>query len=583
MSSRIHNFVDLVRHLLSFSGWRAAVLVTLMVLAALSEGLGLLLLVPLLAFVGLAPAETYDSALMEAMTSAANRFDVSLSLELVLATFVLLVVMRQLIVYLSARLSADTRVNYVAAVRKEFFASIGATSCRYLNGQRLTQLGQVLLMDCWRIGEAALNVIRILSSVILMLANIAVAVILSPLLALIVLGSISLLTLLLSNRLREVQAQGRKVSQIHNNIYRVVENYMDNLRVAKMAGVVERIQDEFGSTMDNLSVELSGFVRETESMKMTLQLLGAFTVAVALLVAVRVFGASGPELLLLIFIAARFIPRISILNQNAHSLLHDLPAFGHALDVLRDCQAHRDLRLGPGPPPIATSSIGVRGITVVTDDGSNKVLLDDVTLNIKVREMVAIEGPSGAGKSTLADVLSGLLQPDRGDILIDGEPLGEDRTVNWRLCVGYVAQAAVLLQDTVRHNLNWVLPRPASRKEIEGALNCAEISHVTAELPYGLATIIDRREGTLSGGERQRLAIARELLRRPQLLILDEATNALDVDNEARVLDNIRKFYPEMTVLVIAHRPTAIAKADRVIRMADGRATDSALRARMSA
>jgi ATP-binding cassette subfamily C protein len=211
------------------------------------------------------------------------------------------------------------------------------------------------------------------------------------------------------------------------------------------------------------------------------------------------------------------------------------------------------------------------------------VLLDDVTLNIKVREMVAIEGASGAGKSTLADVLSGLLRPDRGDILIDGEPLGEDCTVNCRLCVGYVAQTAVLLQDTVLHNLNWVLPRPASRKEIEGALNCAEISRITAELPYGLETIIDRREGTLSGGERQRLAIARELLRCPQLLILDEATNALDVDNEARVLDNIRKFYPEMTVLVIAHRPTAIAKADRVIRMANGRATDRALRTRMSA
>ena len=128
-----------------------------------------------------------------------------------------------------------------------------------------------------------------------------------------------------------------------------------------------------------------------------------------------------------------------------------------------------------------------------------------------------------------------------------------------------------ILQDTIDHNLNWVLSQPAAEIELERALRCAEISDFVSELPDGLDTIVDRREGALSGGERQRLAIARELLRRPQLLILDEATNALDIDNESRVLDNLRRYYPSMTILVIAHRPTAIAKADRVVSMAAGK------------
>lgn len=539
--------------------------------AALSEGFGLLLLVPLLAFVGLAPGQTYDSALISAMTNTTSRLGISLSLELVLAVFVLLVVIRQLIIYFNARLAEDTRINYVAAVRKEFITSLGETSWRFISGSRLDQLAQVLLMDSWRIGQAALNVIRILSGFVLILANVAVAVILSPVLALSVLGSIALLTLLFSNRLASVQARGSNVSKIHNNVYRVVGNYMDNLRVAKMAGAVERMREEFGSTIDALTTELSGFVRQTEMTKMALQVVGAIAVAAALLSAVNVFGASGPELLLLIFIAARFIPRIAMLNQQTHSLLHDLPAFAQAHTMLQECRAHRDHRLHPGSLPLATKTIGVRGVTVVTDDASNKVLLDNVSLELQVHEVLAIEGPSGAGKSTLADVLSGLLHPDQGVILIDGESLGKDRIVSWRKCVGYVPQTAVLLQDTIGHNLNWVLSQPAAEIEVERALRCAEISDFVSELPDGLDTIVDRREGTLSGGERQRLAIARELLRRPQLLILDEATNALDIDNESRVLDNLRHYYPSMTILVIAHRPTAIAKADRVVRMAAGK------------
>ena len=101
------------------------------------------------------------------------------------------------------------------------------------------------------------------------------------------------------------------------------------------------------------------------------------------------------------------------------------------------------------------------------------------------------------------------------------------------------------------------------------ALRCAEFEQVVDRLPNGLETIVDRREGRLSGGERQRLAIARELLRRPDLLILDEATNALDVDTECQVLNNLREYYPDLTILIVAHRPTAIALADRVIELSN--------------
>ena len=182
---------------------------------------------------------------------------------------------------------------------------------------------------------------------------------------------------------------------------------------------------------------------------------------------------------------------------------------------------------------------------------------------------LALIGMPGAGKSTLVDVQAGLLKPDSGKIVIDGEPLDATSIGGWRRRVGYVSQTTTLLQDTIEHNLTWVLAEPASDAEMAQALRCAEFEEVVARLPNGLQTIVDRREGRLSGGERQRLAIARELLRSPDLLILDEATNALDVDTERQVLNNLRLYYPNLTILIVAHRPTAIAVADRVIKLSN--------------
>ncbi len=571
MAGNSHSFGLLVRHFVAFSGWRAGTLLALMIVAALSEGIGLLLLVPLLTFVGLGGAASADNAIVSYLTGIGSRLGVPLTLEIVLAAFVFLVVIRQVIVYSSARIAAEMRIDYVASVRKEFFASLGATNWRYLTGARLNQLSQILLTDCWRIGEAALNLLRIMSSLVLLLANVIVAVILAPVLALSLLGSIALMMLLFGNRLAVVQEQGGKLTRMHTDVLRIVENYVENLRVAKMAGAVTSIQHEFSHRMDELGDELSGFAKEYEWTKMTLQLAGAVAVAVSLLVAVHIFDAGGAVLLLLILITARFIPRLNALNQNAHSLFHALPAFEHAYAVLNDCRAHPDEAHEELERPVVKRTIELRDVTVVADDSSGKRLLSDVSVVLEKHKILALIGRSGAGKSTLADVLSGLMQADSGTVRIDGQPLGAGQLVSWRNSVGYVPQTVVLLQDTIEHNLNWVLRSPAAELELQRVLRCVRLSKLTSELPDGLQTVVGRREGILSGGERQRLAIARELLRQPQLLILDEATSALDVDNETLVLDNIRQFFPGLTVLLITHRQTAIDKADRVVEMIDGK------------
>ena len=196
--------------------------------------------------------------------------------------------------------------------------------------------------------------------------------------------------------------------------------------------------------------------------------------------------------------------------------------------------------------------------------------LGSVTLRIPAGRTTAIVGPSGSGKSTLADLLLGLIVPAEGRVLVDETPLTPELLPAWRDQIGYVPQDSFHFHDTVRANLLWARPE-ASEAELQEALEVAAAGFVT-RLPQGLDTVLGDRGVRLSGGERQRIALARALLRRPAMLILDEATSSLDSENERRVQDAIERLHGRLTILVITHRLTTVRLADS-IHVLDGRPT----------
>jgi ATP-binding cassette subfamily C protein len=206
-------------------------------------------------------------------------------------------------------------------------------------------------------------------------------------------------------------------------------------------------------------------------------------------------------------------------------------------------------------------------------------VLRDIDLPIEAGVLTAVVGPSGAGKSTIADLVNGLLLPMRGRLLLDDRELAASELRQWRRQVGYVGQETVLFHQSVRDNLLWAKPE-ATGDDLREALLQASAGFVY-ELPGGVQTVVGDRGILLSSGQRQRISLARALLRKPTLLILDEATNALDVENEARILDAIREVMRSsrqadrgaLTVLMIAHRPSAVRRADRIFELEDGRVT----------
>jgi len=255
------------------------------------------------------------------------------------------------------------------------------------------------------------------------------------------------------------------------------------------------------------------------------------------------------------------------------SLLVLLPAWTAFTGMLEECLAAAEHPAGVAAPVSFRSLITVDRVTY-SYPRADRPAVAEVTLQIAAGRSVGLAGPSGCGKTTVADLLLGLLRPDRGSIAIDGAPLNEEGSASWRDQIGYVAQDTFLFHDTVRANLLWAQPA-ASEDDLREALRLAAADRFVAQLPQGLDTVLGDRGIRLSGGERQRLALARALLRRPKLLILDEATSALDSENERAIQESIEGLRGRLTVLVITHRLTTIRDADVIYVMDEGRVVES--------
>ena len=202
-------------------------------------------------------------------------------------------------------------------------------------------------------------------------------------------------------------------------------------------------------------------------------------------------------------------------------------------------------------------------------DGAARPTLSGVTFDVAAGSTVAVVGPTGSGKSTLAGLLVRLVDPASGQVLLDEVDLRALREGEVSSQAAFVPQGTFLFDDTVRGNVT--LGEGYSDEEVEAALGVAAADEFVRQLPEGLDTRVGERGATLSGGQRQRLALARAVVRRPRLLVLDDATSAVDPAVEARILDALRDAEQPSTVVVVAYRQATIALADEVVWLEGGR------------
>ena len=205
-------------------------------------------------------------------------------------------------------------------------------------------------------------------------------------------------------------------------------------------------------------------------------------------------------------------------------------------------------------------------------DDSDKLILDDISFDIKKNTSVAFIGQSGAGKTTLADIILGVLEPTGGQVLADDICIDKNLT-EWHNAIGYIPQNIYLMDDTIARNVAFGLADDEiDMDRLNRACQRAQLSDTLKDLPDGLNTIVGEHGVRFSGGQRQRIGIARALYNEPEILILDEATSALDNETEAAVMEAIDALHGEMTLIVIAHRLSTIKNCDYVYKIGKGKA-----------
>jgi subfamily B ATP-binding cassette protein MsbA len=231
-----------------------------------------------------------------------------------------------------------------------------------------------------------------------------------------------------------------------------------------------------------------------------------------------------------------------------------------------------ELQGGSRPLERATGAVAFRdvGFVYAAEKGA---VLHGINIEVKPRTTLAIVGKSGSGKSTLVSLLPRFYDPQEGAVLLDGVDVREYRLADLRNQISVVSQEVVLFNDTIRNNISF--GSEATPAAVEEAARAAYVMEFVDELPEGLETVVGDRGALLSGGQRQRIAIARALLKNSPLLILDEATAALDTQSERRIQAALEQLVRDRTTLVIAHRLSTVEHADRIIVMNEGQIIES--------
>lgn len=202
--------------------------------------------------------------------------------------------------------------------------------------------------------------------------------------------------------------------------------------------------------------------------------------------------------------------------------------------------------------------------------GTSELSINDISLTLSKGESIAFIGKSGAGKTTLVDIILGLLQPDSGDIRLDGSSIYEDLR-SWQNLIGYIPQSISLLDDTVERNIAFgILDELIDPVRLANAIQAAQLEDLIKQLPEGIKTSVGERGVRLSGGQRQRLGIARALYFEREILVLDEATSALDNETESLVTEAIRSLAKHKTMIIIAHRLSTVQHCDQIYMLEKG-------------
>jgi ATP-binding cassette, subfamily B, bacterial MsbA len=557
--------------------WVLPVLVLLGIAASAAEGLGIGLIIPALdLLLGAEPAEPAGrfARLMRGVTErAGDRSPLGVIGFLILA----LVALKTTLVAVEALVSTAVIGKVTRDLRVRLFRQMLAVGLQYHTRSDQGYLLNTIDVQTYRTSESLSALTGLITGLSMAAVFLVILLLLSwqmTVIVLVVAVPSTLLVRLLSSRARH---WGGQFSRQHAQLTGRVVELLHGIRTIRLFNREDAEAERLAEAADAVRhsyVRAKSLVRILPA-AFELIYLPVFILVVAYAVVTDVASSTVLAFLLLLYRLQSPLKRI---DHARVSLAHNAAGIAE-VERLLDRSGKPFLTAGRQPISRFELSVRFEGVTFRhVPEGTPS--LEDVSFEIRRSSIVAIVGPSGSGKSTIVNLLCRFYDPAEGRILVDGMDLRDVNTTSWRQRIAFSGQDADLRSGSIADNIAFGKP-DADDAEIRMAARLARAAEFIEALPNGYETQVGLRGQRLSGGERQRIALARALIRQPDILILDEATNAVDSVTESAIQDTLDSLAGKLTIVVIAHHFTALRRADHVVVVSGGRIVEQGTPAEM--
>jgi ATP-binding cassette subfamily C protein len=548
---------------------------TLMMLAALvfagvAEGIGLSAMLPLLAItLGGSKTATGGKA-TQAEQMIQKIFDwlgITPTLEFLIIMIFTAMMLKTVLV-----LFANKRVGYTVAqlttdLRHHALRAFISASWEFHLSQPIGRLAAAMGGETAKTAKAYAIGVSMIVLLIHALIYIGVALMVSWKATLIALAVGMFFWYPLNRLVIKAKKAGRRQVKLRRSLSSFFMDTILSIKSLKATAREDRAEAILISKTNKIKKVLKKLVMSKESLSAYQEAVLVTFLLAAIYMAVAVWGMTPITVLILIVLLRRILSKLGKVQKNYQLMGIQEAGYWTMTETLGIARKMREKHLGDKKPTLE-QSIRLEGVTFAY---SKDKVFNNMSLTFPAGEITAIVGPSGSGKTTILDLVIGLLRPQKGEVWVDDLPLEQVDMHRWRRMIGYVSQEPILLHDSVFINAT-LGDSDITEKEVQEALKKAEIWDFIETMPKGLYSSVGSRGLRLSGGQRQRLAIARALTLKPKLLVLDEATTALDPKTEAAICETLRKLRGELTILAISHQPAILNIADRAYRLEDRKA-----------
>ena len=552
--------------------WSIPATIVLGILSSLSEGLGISLFIPLLQSIQQTGSQTASGNFF---LNSINHIFSGISSDyrfLLIAGFIFAcILLKSCLAYSNATLFAWLNSQISHRLRSGIFNQLLSVSYSYLESNDTGRFINTLATETWQTSRALSVFVNLIIDVCTILVFAVFLLLISWRLTLWVSVAIVLISITIQTVTRQVKSLGQAAVQANKSLADRVWEGLGGMRVIRAFGRESYEQSRFDGASERVRSSffkldmLSGIVSPLS------ETLSAALLLFILVVALKADQATLPTLLTFVFILYRLQPKVKQVDGSRVALA-SLISSVEDVNALLDRSDKPYLVSGKIPFQGLQRSISFEAVTFHYDTHKQPAV-QDISLYIPQGKTTALVGPSGAGKSTLVSLLCRFSDPDAGEITVDGCPLSHLDLNSWRNRIAIVSQDIYMFSTTIRENIAYGRLE-ATDDEIVVAAQLANAHEFIVQLPYGYETNVGDRGVRLSGGQRQRIALARAIIRNPEILILDEATNALDSIAEDLIQEALKTLSQNRTVIVIAHRLSTIEQADQIIVLNEGRVAE---------